>query len=200
MKLSVPLAPVYYFELTPRGPRLLYYLPRGRLAGLVRKREVRNEALLDFPYGLEVEVSEEEFGLIREEYGFTPPLSPRQIWAGFRGFWLHSRHALASISGLIDARRLEAYARQVSKAITKLSIGSRHEIPQHRHGDSLAATNAERSGLWVETTDQLLMRMRPKDANPELEMNEQTWSRVRMTRGLSAELVFVRAQFPERRV
>src|SRR5579872_4521657 len=102
MRLAIPLTPVYYFEVTPRSERLLYHLPYPRLAVLVRRKIVRREALRDFPDALEVEVSDEEYRLVREEYGFRPPLTPRLVWVAFRGLLVHS-HDEPSIRGIINA-------------------------------------------------------------------------------------------------
>jgi hypothetical protein len=198
MQLSIPTSPVYYFELTPRGPRLLYYLPYDQLAKLVKKKDVRKEVLKDFPYGLEVEVSDEEFRRIREEYGFTPPLDVDEIWKAFRGFWLHSRHGSPSICGLIDAKRLEAYARKVSEAMAP-GAPERVVKPSQQLDDSMTPTKAERSGLWRNAEDRMLEAIPPQGANRELEMDQQSWSKVPKSRGLSAEQVFATAQAPEKR-
>jgi len=93
LKPSVPVGRAYYFELTPRSRRLLYYVPLRTL----RRRVVRKEVLRDFPFGLEVEVDEAEFQLVSVSlsplrlYGISMATSPPTTICRVPGFGMRTR-------------------------------------------------------------------------------------------------------------
>jgi hypothetical protein len=201
MKLSVPINRAYYFEITPRSVRLIYFVPRKELSALVRQRVLREEALQDFPYGLEVEVSDSEFRLVHEEYGFVTPLPPRLVWFAFRGFWIHSNKRDPARSGVLDARRLEAYARELQPEIDEFEREARRlGVSETREIETSTDRQAEQPPVWSELRDAVLRCIRPRDANPQLPLDQQEWSKVRMSRGRSAAEVFSIIEIPHRRV
>jgi len=200
MKLSVPVKRAYYFEITARSVRLIYFVPRKELSALIRQRVVRREALQDFPYGLEVEVSDSEIRLIHEEYGFVPPLPPRLVWIAFRGFWLHSNKAHPARSGVLDAQSLEAYARKLQPAINEFDVEARRlGVSETSEIETSTDRQTEQPPVWSEMRDAVLRRIRPRDANPELPMDEQEWSSLTMSRGRNAADFFSTIQMPSRR-
>jgi hypothetical protein len=197
LKPSMPVGRVYYFELTPRSHRLIYYVPLRMLQRLVRRRVVRKEVLHDFPFGLEVEVSEAEFRLIREEYGVKPPESADLLWDAFRGFWLNSDRRLVTHFGTLDAAKVEEYAEQIRPHIEQLVLSLRRSgMPRPHPEQQSSANQAERSATVQDRIDALLRRNRPAGSNLQVPIEKLEAASVVMSAGLSPAEVFARAQFP----
>jgi hypothetical protein len=200
MMLSAPNDRAYYFEITPRSTRLIYYVPFKELSVLVRKRLFRIEVVQDFPYGFEVDVSHSEYRLCLEEYGFIAPVSPDLIWAAFRGFWLHSNKTEIVRTGILNARRLEAYASRLRAAIDEFDHKVRRSgVSDTRGIERSTERQTEQPPVWSELRDKVLLDISPKDSNSQLTLDQQMWSKVRMSRGKSATEVFSTIEFPSKR-
>lgn len=76
MSLILPRLPVYYYEITGRRTRLHYCLSHDDLRRLVADQAASEEAVQDYPDGVEIEVDEEAFAQFRKEYSLRHPVLP----------------------------------------------------------------------------------------------------------------------------
>jgi hypothetical protein len=199
VRVSVPAVAVYFFEVTPRSTRLLYYLPRRKLQSLVKRQSVSAEALLDFPYGLEVEVNDLGYAILREQYHFEARVSAAEAWNAFRGFYLAVARAGFPRSGWIDADTLEEYALSLHplfrESDTAFSQAWSDEVGETT---TRAALRGALNRAQSRRRDQLLAEHPPPRTDPEAPFQNQPWANVRMTSGVSVAAMFAAIQSARR--
>lgn len=213
MELSVPTKRVYYFEITPRSQRLIYHIPANEVRTLVDQRKIDRRVLGDYPFGLEIEVSDSSFRLVQDDYGFVLPLSPKLIWIAFRGLYLSWRrrndHSESQTidprevepyagSGMIDARKLDAYARKLRPAAAEIDQEVRRSGASEAQ-EGPARRQIELTSVFSRIRDDVLSRYSAPQGNPELPFDKQFWCKVPMSRGATAGELFSTVQTVPRR-
>jgi hypothetical protein len=192
MKVAHPLDRAYHFEITARNYRLMYYTPATKLRAEARKKLISESILRDYPYGVEVDVDNREYGYLEQLYRFVPPVPAQAAWWAFRGL-LHNVGSMLyrPALGWINADLLERYAGSLFPSVEEWLV----ENAQAEAKQTKEAIEQEerRQGLWS-----LLSTYPPEDVNSEVPWDQQPWGKVRMSAGLPAIKMFDRIQHPKR--
>jgi hypothetical protein len=112
MTIRVPRDTSYYYELSPRGTRLVLCLPPDEIARMVERGEARAKILKDYPDGLDFEVSHYELAYFREVYGLHLDLDPSALQQAFAAAVAASDVPL-SRTGFLRAESLQELSRQL---------------------------------------------------------------------------------------
>lgn len=200
MPVETPDELSYYYECSYGDFRLVYHIPFNILKDMVENGEIKEEALRDFPDGIDLDCYEPDYQEFNNAYGYHPPADPEAVkrafvtlfnelenWSTFKG------------SGVIKADYLEGLVEKVDKTLEArdihvpskerksepTSIQERREIQkaQVKEQNDLhdALKKISLSDLDIKKPDSL------KELKPE------------MTDGDSPESIFIQAQRGGRR-
>ncbi len=116
MAVRVPKETAYYYEISPRGTRIVLCLPRPELDRLVAAGEARHEIVTDYPDGLDFEVSQYELDYFRKMYGLRLDLDPGALQAAFAVFRGAATTAVPG-TGFIRSEFLEDLSKTIQAAV-----------------------------------------------------------------------------------
>jgi len=102
MAIRVPTERTYYQSSPIEPDYLLCWIPREELEDMVRKGEAVKDVLKNYPYGLEIEVSEEAL----EEVGIKLNISPDSIR---KAYTLLREENCLDKSGYVRGKALERF-------------------------------------------------------------------------------------------
>lgn len=195
MHISMPREPVVYYECSAGEFRLVYFLPAGLLKTLLRRRKISEQAVADFPDGVDIGCTKVDFDDFEQLYGWRPPLDPEAIcraffailsgtrrWKSFRG------------SGLIPAKDLEQRVDAVTAAVDR----DAPPLPEPPPGRPTPARR-RRAGSRRARVRRTLEKLRVAKIDPKKNLREQDFSQLAWTRGESADRVFSRLHEKRRR-
>src|SRR5471030_1671784 len=103
MAISVPAERCYYVASPVEIDRILCWLPPGELWKLANSGQISPTVIDDYPSGLEIEVSDEQFALVALQLHLTAS-QIHNIYSDLR-----SRNLIA-LDGIVRADDLETYA------------------------------------------------------------------------------------------
>ena len=231
-QIALPKLPVYYFERTGRGERLLYCIPAGHLRRLVESGAAKRAILRDYPDGVDIEVSRQSFQLFATDYDFHHPFDASAIWDGFE-IMLRRAHKSDDFRGCLYVKSsvLEKFTAAFDRALKELKISRLSEIDleqnlvatQDRFAESLLSRSntqrvrqpyskqgppkAKRQPSWRDLWAQSRLTERVKEqvarrlsdqplskTHPQLPLDQQPWTRVEVTDGVSPLALFIQVQ------
>jgi hypothetical protein len=102
MPISIPIDSVYYYEVTSKSTRLLLWLPYSDLEKQVKKGNTSLYLLIDYPDGIDLEVSGYEFYEMKQRYNLVVGVNPNHIWYAFHAIWLKMTKVKMPCSGYIE--------------------------------------------------------------------------------------------------
>ncbi len=106
MRISVPGNSVYYYDPgLKEDPVLLCWMPRKVLEEKVKNESVSKEILVDYPDGLDLEISEDQLNRFQEKYGLIMPYRALEILVNFEAF---QRSRKVKTLGFIEAIALDS--------------------------------------------------------------------------------------------
>ena len=197
MATCLPSEPVYHYECSAGSFRLVYFIPRERLEELQASDLVSEDALLDFPDGVDLGCTEPDFADFEAEYGWRPDASPRDLqrtffalltstrnWRSFRG------------AGRLPARDLERHIAPLASELESIVEEPRPETT------TAPATLPQRRGTAAHhrKIKRILARTQIPDIDPARDLKRQAFSQIEMQpHGDSAEVVFSRVHEKRRR-
>ena len=91
MAICSPREPVYYYECSAGGFRLVYFVPPDDLRQLYGANKISEQALQDFPDGVDLGCTEADFRDFEELYGWRPAADPVQIRRAFLALFSSTR-------------------------------------------------------------------------------------------------------------
>jgi len=87
MNISIPDTSGYYYDPSQKEhPVLLCWFPRLQLENMVNTQGVKEQILKDYPDGLDLEVSDEQFKRFGEKYALKMPYDAMEVLVNFEGF------------------------------------------------------------------------------------------------------------------
>lgn len=129
MSISVPRERCYYYECSSGKFRLTLFLPPATLKNLIKDKKVKEQVLIDFPDGADLDCTEPDFNDFQKEYGYRHPFnaddlqntfyaifSSTQGWNSYRG------------TGLIHADELEAKIPDIQDVVKMYPLETEEKI------------------------------------------------------------------------
>lgn len=188
MKMELPEEATYYYECTGKKTRLLYWIPKNVLKDMVNKGEAKKAILRDYPLGLDIKVSQDVFDEFRKKYGLVLDVVPEDVWKAFRSLWLKDKKSFWG-SGNIKKSFLEGLAKKIHKDMEgfKPPLPSTKERPESAKQRKKAFTSQTKID---QDTDEFLEKFKVPHFKKKKPVAEQTFSRVKMTKGVDPFKVF----------
>jgi hypothetical protein len=121
MKISVPEVPTYYYEISGKNRRLLYWLPRKVLTNMVEQGKADKSILVDFPDGVDIKVGEDEFADFQRTYDLTLGIDPKAITDAFTALCLKEKGKYRGV-GYIGKEVLDSIAGDVDRELKKRKL------------------------------------------------------------------------------
>ena len=210
MPIKSPNERVYYYECSYGTFRLTYYIPIGDLEKLSKEGKISEQALEDFPDGVDLRVGETDYLDFKESYGYRPEVDPElakslfytiysstKNWTKFRG------------SDLIPARDLEGTIDDIEKSVKtskKLLLFDSIKTPlRYVPEEKLDKTDLKRYHMNrkkhsnnQKKVDNLLKKIKPEGIDSSQTLLNQKFSKIQWTEGDNLEDVFTRIQKKKR--
>jgi hypothetical protein len=196
MPIASPREPVYYYEVSNREFRLVYFMPPEMLQNLIEEDRISPRILEDFPDGVDLVCTEPDFDRFHQLYGYRPALagdalrraffailSSTRDWENFRG------------SGMIPAKDLERHVITVEDTLQREPAASEEiqRSPDQRtlegRQQQLSPENIQRSPSFS-----LLEQMQVEGVDPGRSLRDQTFSPIEREEGEPAGEVFSKLQ------
>jgi hypothetical protein len=194
MAVATPNQPVYYYECNAGAFRLFYCLPAGELERLGSKNKISRQALADFPDGVDLGCTENDFSSFEATYGYRPEIHPDALLRAFFAIF-SSTHNWKKFrgSGFIPAVDLEQQVWTIEAELQKKistpkilrAAAAAPSLTQHRKKRRAQETQQKRV---IDT----LKRLRAKGIDPKRTLAKQTFSPIDTRKGEDAESVFTR--------
>ena len=210
MPIKSPNERVYYYECSYGTFRLTYYIPIGDLEKLCKEGKISEQALIDFPDGVDLRVGETDYTDFKESYGYRPEVDPElaknlfytiysstKNWTKFRG------------SDLIPARDLEAKIDDITKNVKtskklllfdsiKTSLRYVPEEKLDKKDLKRYHMNRKKHSNNQKKVDNLLKKIKPEGIDSSQTLLNQKFSKIQWTEGDNLEDVFTRIQKKKR--
>lgn len=195
LRVALPLKPVYYFEQTDRSNRLFYYIPAATLRRMIQIHRVKDSILVDYPDGVEIEVSEIQFIQFEEHYNFFNEFQPASLRRAFEVLLELSRDGeVFRGCAYIDPANLEPLAVTVDRILQGLP-STQSTMPRDAQdvADDAQRELRRRHDLRNKRTVMQVVREHvPQNSN--VPIRRQPWSFVKVSKGVNPLELFVRAQ------
>lgn len=181
MKISVPKEPTYYYEITGKGKRLLYWIPGDTLKSMVAQGRADKAILDDFPDGVDVKVTKEDFADFGTKYGLKLDIDPDAAWNAFLSLSFKDEAKYRGV-GYIPQAVLDSIADDVQGELEKHGLAEQVVIPD-------TADSQQRRRLFIDQVKQdqektsLLKKYRPKKIKDKKPIFEQLTGEIEMTTG-----------------
>jgi hypothetical protein len=187
MRIIVPAQRVYYYECTGQSTRLFYYLPPRELKKIVTKQQLSLQIIEDYPDGIEIEVSIEESEQYYAEYGIYFIHNPILLDLAFNvARYKSNKGRMFRGIGFIDAAFLEHLTNLIYPVLIQSNL-QRYVV----HKETPANKEwIEGRRLAVDRFWEIIKTTAIPEINPELPLNNQPFSRVKMYKGDDPVTVF----------
>ena len=121
MPIKSPNERVYYYECSYGTFRLTYYIPYGDLEKLSKEGKISEQALEDFPDGVDLRVGETDYMDFQKSYGYRPEVDPELAKSLFYTIYSSTKNwTKFHGSDLIPARDLEGKIDDIAKNVRAL--------------------------------------------------------------------------------
>jgi hypothetical protein len=114
--MEAPDRCVYFYETTRDGFRLFYCIPPQELRHMTLLRRAQRSVLRDYPDGIDLGVSPDEFDAFRTRYRLNLPKDPRSLSCAFAAIWLQGKKPFPA-TGYLEAQFLNTLARRLRMSI-----------------------------------------------------------------------------------
>ena len=194
MSIMAPKETVYYYECSYGKYRLTYYIPPNELERLHKEKSISELAVQDFPDGVDLRCTEEEFAEFERSYGYRPPIEPAAVRRAFLAIFSTTQNwKKFHGSGFIAASDLEAHIGKVERALKrKKLIETKAPPPPKRPSLTKHHRHMHRLAIQRKKLHESLEEMRIKGIDPRRTMAQQRFSDIKMGKGVEAEDVFIR--------
>lgn len=195
MAIESPNEAVYYYEVSNGEFRLVYFIPPEELEKLAHDGNIKEKVLKDYPDGVDLNCTEEDFEEFHKLYGYRPVYDPEALRRAFFAI-LSTTHDWESFrgSGFVPPSDLEPLVEKVEDTLQQEGLlpdeiepSERLPLPERRERSAQQATRQER---MVEHLEQ----MEVERIDPTLTLRQQKFKPIKMQEGKSAEEVFTKLQ------
>ena len=188
MQISVPKEPTYYYEITGKGKRLLYWIPGDILKSMVAQGRANKSILQDFPDGVDIKVTKEDFADFERKYALKLDVDPEAVWNAFVSLSFKDEAKYRGV-GYIQRSMLEPIADEVQGELEKRGLAEQVVIPD-------TVDTWQRKKLFIAQVNQdrkktsLLKEYRPSKIKAKKPVFEQLTGEIKMTKGEKPFKVF----------
>lgn len=181
MQIRLPKEPTYYYEITGKGKRLLYWIPGDVLKSMIAQGRANKSILTDFPDGVDIKVTKEDFADFERKYGLKLDVDPEAVWNAFVSLSFKDETKYRGV-GYIQRSMLEPIADEVQGELEKRGLAEQVVIPD-------TADTWQRKKLFIEQVKQdqektsLLKEFQPKKIRAKKPVFEQLTGEIKMTKG-----------------
>ncbi len=131
MNISVPEEPTYYYEISSRYKRLLYWLPAKILKKMISVAAVDKKILEDYPDGVDIKVTNEDFSYFREKYKMVLHIDPDAVWNAFITLCVQDTEKYYGV-GYIEKKDLDPLVTAVNKELENSGLAKQVPIAQEK--------------------------------------------------------------------
>lgn len=118
MPIEIPDEIAYFYESSIKRNRLLYWIPEKKLRNMVAHNQVNERIIEDYPFGVEISVSNDDFDFFREKYNLIIDVNPEDVWNAFLSLWLKNKKGFLGI-GYLNKEELETIAKKIKDDINQ---------------------------------------------------------------------------------
>lgn len=188
MAMQIPKERTYYYECTEKKVRLLHWIPVNVLRDMVNKGKAKKAILRDYPHGLDIKVSRDVFDEFRKKYSLVLDVDPEDVWKAFRALWLKEKKSFLG-SGYIKRTYLEPLAKKIHNDMEGAKpprpiISKKPKNVKQRKKVFMSQTKIDRD------TDEFLEKLKVPDFKKRKPVQEQSISKVKLTKGKEPLTVF----------
>jgi hypothetical protein len=181
MPIKLPKEISYFYEITRVMDRLYYCIPQKQLHLMVRQGKVREKIIEDYPDGVDIKVSTIQYKEFQECYGMTFKIEPQLIWKAFQVVKSKVKKKHFG-TGFIECRFLENVAKQIQSDFSQVMV------PPPKGDLEPAAIKDQKSvqrKMWLseQRLDKRLKKLSIRDIDPKKSIIEQSFSRIKMSKG-----------------
>lgn len=112
MSIKTPTECVYYQVSTNEPDQLIYWIPFDKLKDFVNKNKADNKILIDYPDGVDIVVSDDDFTEFKELYNLEFDLDPKSIKLVFEYL---QKEKLKKRAGYVRSEVIETMAKRISE-------------------------------------------------------------------------------------
>lgn len=192
MGTAAPIERCYYYECSNGKVRLTCHIPPDELKKLAKSGKISDAALEDFPDGVDLDCTELDFKEFESDYGyqhgftadelrntFFAMFSSTKDWNTYRG------------CGLVPATELEQRISEVREKVdTDISAGIKPTLRSHS-----PLTRNRQIRQVIQQNNKLLDNLRKiniSKIDEKRPIHEQSFRKLKMGKGLNAEVVFAK--------
>ena len=131
MNISVPEEPTYYYEISSKSKWLLYWLPAKTLEKMISAGEVDKKILEDYPDGVDIKVTREDFSDFRRKYNMVLNIDPDAVWNAFQALCVQDKETYHGV-GYIEKKDLDPVVKTVNTELEKRGLDRKVPIAQEK--------------------------------------------------------------------
>ncbi len=131
MNISVPEKPTYYYEISSKSKWLLYWLPAKTLEKMISVEEVDKEILEDYPDGVDIKVTREDFSDFKRKYNMVLNVDPDAVWNAFLTLCVQDTETYHGV-GYIEKEDLDPVVKAVNKELEMSGLAQQVPIAQEK--------------------------------------------------------------------
>lgn len=192
MAIKSPIEPVYYYECSNGGFRLVYFIPPDELERLVEQDRISLEVLKDYPDGVDLTCREADFEEFHQLYRYRPQFKPDVLRRAFFAIF-STTHDWESFrgSGFIPAADIERLEEPIDATLRQEKmmpedIEPLPEQPNLKHRRQWM----DRRAVQQSHINTYLRQLEVDGIDPRKTLRQQTFSSVKMQDGKRADEVF----------
>ncbi len=194
MSIEVPDEQVYYYECSAGSFRLVCFIPFAELQSLAAAERIKEEALRDFPDGLDLDCTEPDFAEFEKSYGYRHPHEAEELRRAFLALFSSTKGwQKFQGSGFLAATVLEATLDPVETAVRETAeVSERATRALAAEPDRREVTRqraAQRSVLR-----EALVELEVEGVDPSKSLREQSFREIKMSKGEPAPQFYARLQ------
>ena len=173
MAIRSPQEPVYYYECSAGDFHLVYFIPPNELRRL-QANGITEQALKDFPDGVDLDCTEADFRDFHQLYGWRPASDPEALRETFLAIFSSTRHwKTFRGTGLIPAQDLDRQLGRVQQELERLPVASDADVARPR----IAAGDRRRQRALDGRRKAALKKMRLPGIDVGQDLHGQRFSR-----------------------
>jgi len=190
MSVSVPRERCYYYECSHGNVRLTYYIPPDILENLVKKGKLSEQALTDFPDGVDLDCTEPDFNEFRKTYGLSPEYKADELQNAFYAIFSSTKGWNSYRgTGLIHADELEAKIPEIKEKVKEPADKTDPKIEQPTTFEERYRRRLEGVSIMAQNKKEL-RELILRGIDQRKPIHEQNFRSIRMSKGRKPQEVF----------
>ena len=184
MPIKIPKKNAFYYEIANLRDRLIYWIPKDELENMVNNGEADKSIIKDYPFGVDIEVYEENMKEFYEKYEFRIPFDVKNMLRAFQA--IKDKYGKKfPRTGFINASELENFAQDLKSEIDQIPELRRKKLP-HMITKEPDRKMFRQQQKRVKKTKNIMRKLQFKGLDVKAPIQEQALFKVDMTKGEDA--------------